>query len=85
MQQLGGSKVALVAAVGVSHVAVPVEGLHPCEELVVVAHVDENLRVVLHTLHEDRERARVEFILFLLGGLVTAKHQQERTVSTQGK
>ena len=47
------------------HVAVPVEGFHAREDLAVVAAVDEDLRVVLEALLENRQGAHVEVVLVL--------------------
>lgn len=45
------------------HVAMTIEGFHSTEKLLVVAAIDENLRVVLDGLREYAERASVEFFL----------------------
>merc|ERR1712038_352067 len=54
------------------HVAVAVEGLHPPQQLLVVPAVDQDLRVSLDGLCEDRGRSGVELLLLLglqlLGG-----------------
>merc|ERR1719421_2467418 len=50
------------------HVGMAVEGLDTSEDLPVVAAVDENLRVVLDALLQNRERTDIEvvFVLWLL-------------------
>lgn len=54
------------------HVAVPVEGLHPAEKLLVVSAVDQDLSVVLDGVGQDGEGSSVELLLLgplqLLGG-----------------
>lgn len=62
----------LVRTVGAGRPVLPVEGFHSTQELLVVAAVDEDLRVVLDGLCEDGERPGVELLLLallqLLGG-----------------
>jgi len=48
------------------HVTVTVEGLHTTQEFAVVATVDEDLSVVLHRRHENRQRSCLEFFLLSL-------------------
>ena len=47
------------------HVAVPVEGLHSPQQLLVVPAVDEDLGVVLHGVREHPERPGGELLLLL--------------------
>ena len=54
------------------HVAVAVEGLDARQQLAVVAHRDEHLRVRAHGGLQDREGAGGELVLLELGDLVLA-------------
>ena len=61
------------------HVAMPIEGLHSCKQLVVVAHVNEHLRVVLDALLQHRQRTGLELVLVVLL-LLRAGHLAVRLV-----
>ena len=54
------------------HIAVPVKGLHPPQQFLVVPAVDEDLGVVLHAVGENPEGPGLELLLLLgvplLGG-----------------
>ena len=48
------------------HIAVSVESLDPSEQLVIVAAIDQHLRVVLDALHQHRERTSLKLLLLIL-------------------
>jgi hypothetical protein len=48
------------------HVGVPVKCLHPRQQLLVVPQTDQDLRVISHTLLENRKRTLRDLMLFHL-------------------
>lgn len=66
------------------HVTVTVERLHSAEQLLVVSHVDEHLRVRPHRLGEQGQRSLVELLLFVLLWLVrTGPHPPSKYIKSQ--